>query len=43
MQVSASFPVTQEQWDAGERSYYCFVDRAGGGDMLGSVDGTPSA
>ncbi|QHF22575.1 hypothetical protein GTU73_00180 [Rathayibacter sp. VKM Ac-2804] len=43
VQVSASFPVTQEQWDAGERSYYCFVDRAGGGDMLGSVDGTPSA
>ncbi|SMH49768.1 hypothetical protein SAMN06295885_3408 [Rathayibacter oskolensis] len=43
VQVSGSFPVTQEQWDAGERSYYCFVDRAGGGELLGSLDGMPSA
>ncbi|MWV48364.1 hypothetical protein GRS96_03615 [Rathayibacter sp. VKM Ac-2803] len=43
VQVSGAFPVTQEQWDAGERSYYCFVDRAGGGELIGTLDGTPSA
>ncbi|PPI05603.1 septum formation family protein [Rathayibacter sp. AY1B8] len=43
VQVAGAFPVTQEQWDAGERSYYCFVDRAGGGELTGSLAGTPSA
>ncbi|WP_201787621.1 septum formation family protein, partial [Rathayibacter tanaceti] len=43
VQVSGSFPVTQEQWDAGERSYYCFVDRAGGGELVGSLAATPAA
>lgn len=42
VQVSGTFPVTQEQWDAGERSYYCFVDRAGGGELTGSLAGTPA-
>lgn len=42
VQVSGAFPVTQEQWDAGERSYYCFVDRAGGGELTGSLAGTSS-
>ncbi|PPG51074.1 hypothetical protein C5C27_16690 [Rathayibacter sp. AY2B7] len=43
VQVAGAFPVTQEQWDAGERSYYCFVDRAGGGELTGSLAGTPAA
>ncbi|MCJ1696852.1 hypothetical protein MT349_13795 [Rathayibacter caricis] len=42
VQVSASFPVTQEQWDAGERRSFCFVDRAGGGELVGSLAGTPA-
>ncbi|PPH52271.1 septum formation family protein [Rathayibacter sp. AY1E2] len=43
VQVAGAFPVTQEQWDAGERNYYCFVDRAGGGELTGSLAGTPAA
>ncbi|PPG03747.1 hypothetical protein C5C18_14360, partial [Rathayibacter tritici] len=42
VQVSGAFPVTQEQWDAGERSYYCFVNRAGGGELTGSLAGSPA-
>ncbi|MCM6764395.1 septum formation family protein, partial [Rathayibacter sp. ZW T2_19] len=42
VQVSASFPVTQEQWDSGERRYFCFVDRAGGGELIGALTGTPA-
>ncbi|MBF4460972.1 MULTISPECIES: hypothetical protein [unclassified Rathayibacter] len=42
VQVAGTFPVTQEQWDAGERSYYCFVNRAGGGALTGSLAGTPA-
>lgn len=40
VQVSVSFPVTQEQWDAGERRSFCFVDRAGGGELVGSLAGS---
>ncbi|PPF09611.1 septum formation family protein, partial [Rathayibacter rathayi] len=43
VQVAGAFPVTQEQWDAGERSYYCFVNRAGGGELTGSLAGSPAA
>ncbi len=28
--MQAAFPVTEEQWAAGERNYYCFANRAGG-------------
>ena len=39
MQVQFSYPVNAEQWDAGERTYYCFANRAGGEPMTGSHPG----
>lgn len=39
LQVQGSYPVTAEQWDAGMHDYYCFVSRAGGEPMTGSVAG----
>jgi len=41
VQVSVSYPATSEQWDAGVRDYYCFVTRASGEPLTGSV--APSA
>ncbi|WP_158078194.1 hypothetical protein [Rathayibacter sp. VKM Ac-2630] len=43
VQVSASFTVTQEQWDAGERRSFCFVDREGGDELVGSLAGSAAA
>ncbi len=37
LQLDASFPATQELWDAGDRTTYCFATRAGGGDLEGSL------
>lgn len=37
IQVSASFPVDEEDWDAGNRTYFCFVDRASGENLTASV------
>lgn len=37
IQLEASYPATAENWDAGERTTYCFVTRAGGGDLTGSL------
>ncbi|MBN9140461.1 MAG: septum formation family protein [Micrococcales bacterium] len=37
LQVQASFPATAEQWDAGDRSYFCFVSRSSGEPLTGSV------
>jgi hypothetical protein len=34
LQVQGAFPVTAEQWDAGERDYFCFASRASG-ELLG--------
>jgi hypothetical protein len=39
LQVQASFPVTEEQWTEGDRTYYCFAFRSGGEPMLGSIAG----
>nr|WP_243862548.1 septum formation family protein [Frigoribacterium faeni] len=36
-QFSASWPATDAEWAAGVRSYWCFVDRAGGEPMTTSV------
>ncbi|RXZ40662.1 septum formation family protein, partial [Agromyces binzhouensis] len=30
LQMLTAFPVTAEQWDAGQRSYYCFVEQVSG-------------
>jgi hypothetical protein len=37
IQVSASFPVDEEDWDEGNRTYFCFVDRASGENLTASV------
>ena len=39
LQVQASFPVTEEQWADGERTFYCFAHRTGGEPMYGSIAG----
>jgi hypothetical protein len=39
LQVQAAFPVTEAQWAAGERTYYCFANRAGGEPLTGSIAG----
>ncbi|PFG30317.1 septum formation family protein [Paramicrobacterium agarici] len=37
VQVQGSYPVTEEQWNDGQRNYYCFVDRASGEPLTGSL------
>lgn len=36
-QFQASFPATEQQWDEGDRAYYCFVSRSSGEPLTGSV------
>ncbi|WP_213815361.1 septum formation family protein [Glaciihabitans sp. dw_435] len=36
-QVTASFPPTEESWNSGDRWYYCFVSRKGGGLLPGDL------
>uniref|UniRef100_UPI00286C0C28 septum formation family protein n=1 Tax=Salinibacterium sp. TaxID=1915057 RepID=UPI00286C0C28 len=37
IQISASFPPSSERWAGGDRTYYCFASRSGGGDLTGSI------
>ncbi|MET0886427.1 MAG: hypothetical protein ABWX92_08250 [Mycetocola sp.] len=37
LQVQGTYPVSAEQWAAGQRNYYCFVDRSSGEPLNGSV------
>lgn len=37
VQVSDSFPSTAEEWAAGARSFYCFVNRTGGEQLSSSL------
>ena len=39
VQVQGSYPIEEEQWSAGARYYYCFVSRASGEPLTGSVAG----
>lgn len=39
MQISTAFAPTQEEWDAGNTSYYCFVSLADASPITGSVQG----
>jgi hypothetical protein len=43
IQFSASYPATDAQWNAGNRSYYCFVNRASGDSLETSVAKAPVA
>lgn len=42
LQVQGTYPVSEEQWAAGERNYYCFVSRSSGEPITGSLAGTPN-
>jgi hypothetical protein len=37
IQWQASYPVTAEQWGAGQRDYFCFISRSTGEPLTGSV------
>lgn len=37
VQVSDSFPSTAEEWAAGSRTFYCFVNRTGGDQLSSSL------
>jgi hypothetical protein len=43
VQFQGSYPATQEQWDAGDRTYYCFVSRSSGEPLTGSLAVPPPA
>jgi hypothetical protein len=37
IQISSSFPATTAEWSKGDRTYYCFVNRSGGGALAGNL------
>jgi hypothetical protein len=37
--MQSSYPVTEEQWTSGERTFYCFVNRSSGEPLAVSVQG----
>ena len=37
IQVTASFAATAEDWNEGNRTYFCFINRSSGQDLTGSV------
>lgn len=39
LQMQASYPVTEEQWTSGDRTFYCFVNRASGEPLAVGVQG----
>jgi len=43
VQFQGSYPATAEQWDEGNRFYYCFVSRSSGEPLTGSVAVPPAA
>ncbi len=43
VQVSSAYPATEEQWDAGQRSYFCYVTRSGSETLTVSLAPVPVA
>jgi hypothetical protein len=43
LQVQGAYPVSEEEWDAGERDYFCFVSRSSGEPLTGSLAVPPPA
>ncbi|MDH6182492.1 hypothetical protein M2152_002674 [Microbacteriaceae bacterium SG_E_30_P1] len=37
IQISASFAVDSAEWDSGNRTFFCFVNRSTGADLPGSI------
>lgn len=42
LQIQGAYPVSGEQWAAGNRDYFCFASRSSGEQLTGSVAGTPA-
>ncbi|MCU1404672.1 MAG: hypothetical protein JWQ43_975 [Glaciihabitans sp.] len=42
LQMSSSFPADEAAWSAGERGYYCFVDRVSGEPIPGDIAAAPA-
>lgn len=42
VQFEASFPPSAEEWDSGRRDYFCFVSRASGEPLEGSLAAPPA-
>lgn len=40
LQLFPAYPATREQWQSGDRDYFCFVSRQSGAPIDGSVAGT---
>ncbi|TPX02861.1 large membrane associated protein, partial [Schumannella luteola] len=36
-QFQGTYPANEEEWDAGDRTYYCFVSRSSGEPLTGSL------
>jgi hypothetical protein len=43
IQVSSSFPVDAAAWATGDRTYFCFVERASGESLPGDLRVVPAA
>jgi len=43
IQIAGSYPATAEAWDAGDRTYYCFVTRESGDTLTTSIANEPVA
>jgi len=43
VQFQGAYPATAEQWDEGNRFYYCFVSRSSGEPLTGSIAVPPAA
>ena len=43
VQLLASYPPDAESWDAGDRTYSCFVNRSGGEALTTSLVATTAA
>ena len=41
LQVQGAYPVSGEQWTAGDRDYFCFASRASGEPLTATVASTP--
>lgn len=43
IQFEASYPASLEEWDSGRRDYFCFVSRASGQPLEGSLAAPPAS
>ncbi|WP_150307592.1 hypothetical protein [Planctomonas psychrotolerans] len=41
LRIEGAYPATAEQWDVGQRDYFCFVTRANGEPLTGTLAAAP--